>query len=46
VTREDIKALASPVLRHRLLLSFAAEAERRSPDDVIEVLLRAVALPG
>jgi len=46
VTREDIKALASPVLRHRLLLSFAAEAERRSPDDVIAVLLRAVALPG
>ncbi|MGB3048156.1 AAA family ATPase [Dokdonella sp.] len=46
VTREDIKALASPVLRHRLLLSFAAEAERRSPDDVVEVLLRAVALPG
>ncbi|MFA7321948.1 MAG: MoxR family ATPase [Dokdonella sp.] len=46
VTREDIKALASPVLRHRLMLSFAAEAERRSPDDVIEVLLRAVALPG
>ena len=46
VTREDIKALASPVLRHRLLLSFAAEAERRSADDVIEVLLRSVALPG
>lgn len=46
VTREDIKALASPVLRHRLLLSFAAEAERRSTDDVIEVLLRSVPLPG
>ncbi len=46
VTREDIRALASPVLRHRLLLSFAAEAERRSTDDVIEVLLRSVAFPG
>jgi len=41
-TREDIKALTAPVLRHRLLLSFAAEADRRSPDDVIDVLLRAV----
>ena len=46
VTREDIKALASPVLRHRLLLSFVAEAERRSTDDVIEVLLRSVDLPA
>jgi MoxR-like ATPase len=45
-TREDVKALASPVLRHRLLLSFAAEAERRSTDDVIEVLLRSVAFPA
>jgi hypothetical protein len=28
-TREDVRALAAPVLRHRLLLSFAAEAEQR-----------------
>lgn len=41
-TREDVKALLAPVLRHRLLLSFAAEAERRSSDEVIEVLLGAV----
>jgi len=45
-TREDVVALASPVLRHRLLLSFAAEAERRTTDDVIDVLLRTVAYPG
>jgi MoxR-like ATPase len=44
--REDVVALASPVLRHRLLLSFAAEAERRSTDDVIDVLLRVVDYPG
>lgn len=41
-TREDVTALAAAVLRHRLLLSFAAEAERRSPDDVVEVLLKSV----
>ncbi len=44
-TRDDVKALAPAVLRHRLLLSFAAEAEQRSPDDVVDVLLRAVAWP-
>jgi MoxR-like ATPase len=44
-TREDVAALAAPVLRHRLLLSFAAEAERRSADDVVAVLLRGVAYP-
>jgi MoxR-like ATPase len=39
-TRDDVIALAGPVLRHRLLLSFAAEAEQRSSDDVVEALLR------
>ena len=44
-TRDDVIALAAPVLRHRLLLSFAAEAEQRSADDVVAVLLRGVAYP-
>jgi MoxR-like ATPase len=43
-TREDVLALAAPVLRHRLLLSFTAEAEQRSADDVVAALLRAVPL--
>jgi MoxR-like ATPase len=45
-TREDILALAAPVMRHRLLLSFAAEAEGRSADDVVAALVRAVPLPA
>ena len=45
-TRDDIAALASPVLRHRLLLSFAAEAELKSADDVVAALLRAVPHPA
>ncbi len=45
-TREDIAALAAPVLRHRLLLSFAAEAELKSADDVVAALLRAVPPPA
>jgi MoxR-like ATPase len=45
-TREDIATLAAPVMRHRLLLSFAAEAEQKSADDVIAALLRSVPLPA
>ncbi len=45
-TRDDIIALAAPVLRHRLILSFAAEAEGISPDQVVARLVGAVRGPG
>jgi MoxR-like ATPase len=45
-TREDVRALAAPVMRHRLLLSFAAEAEQKTADDVIAGLLDSVPFPG
>ncbi|WP_421568325.1 AAA family ATPase [Stenotrophomonas sp. PD6] len=45
-TRDDVQALMAPVLRHRLLLSFAAEAEQKSADDVIAALLQAVPFPA
>ncbi|MBS7457490.1 AAA family ATPase [Coralloluteibacterium stylophorae] len=45
-TREDVQALAAPVLRHRLLLGFAAEAEQVSADDVVARLLAAVPYPA
>ena len=45
-TREDVALLAAPVLRHRLLLSFTAEAEGRSADDVVVALLRGLPFPG
>jgi MoxR-like ATPase len=45
-TRDDVHALAAPVLRHRLLLSFTAEAEQVSTDDVVAVLLSEVPFPG
>ncbi|HEU0067194.1 MAG TPA: MoxR family ATPase [Sphingomonas sp.] len=44
-TRDDIAALAAPVMRHRLLLSFAAEAEGRSADDVIAAVVRDMPAP-
>lgn len=39
VTIEDIQALAKPVLRHRLVLSFTAESEGVTTDQVVEQLL-------
>ena len=45
-TRDDVRALAHPVLRHRLLLGFSAEADGRSPEDIITTLLDAVPYPG
>ncbi len=42
LTREDVVALLAPVLRHRLLLSFRAEAEQRHPDEVVAAVLAAV----
>ena len=45
VTREDISALAAPVLRHRLLLSFNAEAEQVNADAVVAALLADVPHP-
>lgn len=44
VTPEDIHAIAHDVLRHRVLLTYEAEAEGVSPDDFIDELLRLVAL--
>jgi MoxR-like ATPase len=39
VSEEDIRALAKPVLRHRIANNYAAEAEGLSPDKLIEMLL-------
>ncbi len=39
VTYEDIAALLTPVLRHRLLLNFHAESDRLSSDDLLKRLL-------
>ena len=45
VTPEDVHVIAHDVLRHRILLTFEAEAEGISSDDFIDELLRQVALP-
>ena len=45
VTPEDIHVIAHDVLRHRILLTFEAEAEGVSSDHFLDELLRLVALP-
>lgn len=45
VTPEDIHIIAHDVLRHRILLSYEAEAEGITSDDFIDSLLRLVAIP-
>jgi MoxR-like ATPase len=45
VIPDDIKALALPVLRHRLLLRPEAELEGLTPDRVVENLLAMTAVP-
>jgi MoxR-like ATPase len=45
VIPDDVKTVAYPVLRHRLVLSYEAEAEEMSADDVIRLLLKYVPVP-
>jgi MoxR-like ATPase len=39
VSTEDVTALAKPVLRHRLVLNYAAESEGQTPDAIVQKLL-------
>ncbi len=45
VSSEDIRALAQPVLRHRILTNFHAESEEVKPEDIIDRLLQTVTPP-
>jgi len=45
VTPEDIKGIGADVLRHRLILSFEAEAESITPEEVIQRVFDAVEVP-
>jgi MoxR-like ATPase len=42
VSIDDIRSVAGPVLRHRIITNFNAEAEGLKPDDIIERLVKAV----
>ncbi|MFL2434820.1 MAG: AAA family ATPase [Vicinamibacterales bacterium] len=46
VSFDDIRALARPVLRHRVLLNFHAESEGITSDQVVDQLVEAVPVPA
>ncbi|MFH1669342.1 MAG: AAA family ATPase [Candidatus Woesearchaeota archaeon] len=45
VTPEDIHAVAHDVLRHRILLTYEAEAEDVTPDQIIDKILAKIKVP-
>jgi MoxR-like ATPase len=45
VSVADIRALALPILRHRIITNFYAESERVDSDGIITRLLDAVPVP-
>lgn len=45
VTPQDVKDVAHDVLRHRILLTYEAEAEAKTSDDVIQQLLATIEVP-
>jgi MoxR-like ATPase len=46
VSAEDIRILAAPVLRHRILVNYRAEAEGMNAEGIIRKLLESVGEPG
>jgi MoxR-like ATPase len=45
VVPQDVKSMAPDVLRHRVIISYEAEAESKTSDDVVRMILDHVAVP-
>lgn len=45
VTPQDIKSICPDVLRHRIIVSYEAEAEEKNSDDIIKAILNEVEVP-
>ena len=45
VTPQDVKDVATSVLRHRIIISYEAEAEDQTSDDIVKVILDHVPVP-
>jgi MoxR-like ATPase len=45
VTPEDIKAVAMDVLRHRVIITYEAEAEEMNSEDIVQRILDSVEVP-
>lgn len=45
VTPQDVKTIAMNVLRHRVILTYEAEAEEKTSEDIIEMILQTIDVP-
>lgn len=45
ITPEDVKAIGSDVLRHRILVTYEAEAEETTPDDIVQRIFDTIEVP-
>ena len=45
VTPQDVKSIAPDVLRHRVIVTYEAEAEEKSSEDVVKQILDNVEVP-
>ena len=45
VTPDDVKEIGADVLRHRIILSYEAEADGKGPDDIVKLLFDSVEVP-
>ncbi len=45
VTPQDVKSVAWDVLRHRVVVTYEAEAEEKTSEDIIQSVLDAVEVP-
>ena len=45
VTPEDVRAVAPAVLRHRIGLTYEAEAEEMSTEDIVSTVLNTLMVP-
>ena len=45
VTPQDVKSIAMDVLRHRVILTYEAEAEEKTSENIIDQILQTVDVP-
>jgi MoxR-like ATPase len=45
VTPEDIKSVGQDVLRHRIIVTYEAEAENVTPEDIVQKVFDSVEVP-
>ncbi|MEW6096083.1 MAG: MoxR family ATPase [bacterium] len=45
VTPEDVRAIAMDVLRHRIIVTYEAEAEEITPEDIVRKILNKIEVP-